>query len=219
MQPGYGQPMMQPGYGQPMMQPGYGQPMMPGMGMHPPGMMPGMGMPPPGMHPPGMMPGMMQPGMGMGMGMSMGMRPPMVYSQAPMGYPTPFPVYTGAMQAGMYFKPVWSPKRMQKLQKAYYDVTKDGVITPKEMKKVLKKFGYKISPYEAQWILATLDRNRDGRIDFNEFYMGIQQFCMSWPRHRNPSKAAKAHHVANYNWGGHPGFPQHLHHMYQPRMF
>ena len=45
---------------------------------------------------------------------------------------------------------------------------------------------------------------------------GIQMFCMSWPRMRNPNKPPKPHHAAGYNWSMHPGFPQHFSQLWRP---
>jgi hypothetical protein len=163
--------------------------------MPPPGMGMGMGMPPPGM------------GMGMGMppaGMAVGMAGPIRY-----------PSFAGQLAANMFYKPIWTHKREHKLQKIYYKITKDGVITHKEILKVLKEFHYELSLGEAQMFFSVLDRNRDGHISLEEFRLALQEFVVAYPRMMNPKKARKAHHAHGYAWHTHSSFPRQFGHLYQ----
>eukprot|EP01106_Pelomyxa_sp_JSP_P005142 TRINITY_DN181_c0_g1_i12.p2 TRINITY_DN181_c0_g1~~TRINITY_DN181_c0_g1_i12.p2 ORF type:complete len:223 (+),score=57.70 TRINITY_DN181_c0_g1_i12:99-767(+) len=135
---------------------------------------------------------------------------------APPGYPSPFPQFRGPVVEGLYYKPIWTIKREQKLAKLYNEVMADGVLEAKEMKHVLKKFGYHVSDEEAMWVLASMDLNHDGNISYDEFRFGIQSFCVSWPRIRAPGKMPKAYHYPGYNWLAHPEFPRHLQHLWRP---
>jgi len=171
--------------------PGYGQPPMPGM--------PGYGMT--GYQAP--MPGM--PGYGM---------PP----AAPAGgFPGGYPVFSGQLGANMYYKPIWTPKREAKLQRAWYEIARDGHITFNEIMRLLAVFHYHVSPYEAQWFFNTLDCNHDGRIDYAEVRIAMQQFVMTYPRVRNPSKMGrmKPWYQMGYNWRSHPGFPGQYGHLWR----
>jgi len=207
-------PMM-PGAPMPGMMPGAPMPgMMPGAPM--PGMMPG-AMPGamPGMMPgamPGMMPGAMP---GACPGMMPGACPGMMPGRVPGTFPGGYPVFSGALGANMYYKPIWSPKRENKLALLYQQVMADGVVTPQEIQIVLNRFGYNIGLYEAQWFLHTLDINRDGMISYPEFRNGVQQFVLTWPKTRNPAKPWKAHYAPGYNWTTHPGFPMNFRNLWR----
>eukprot|EP01107_Rhizomastix_libera_P000900 TRINITY_DN116_c0_g1_i5.p1 TRINITY_DN116_c0_g1~~TRINITY_DN116_c0_g1_i5.p1 ORF type:complete len:167 (-),score=36.75 TRINITY_DN116_c0_g1_i5:120-620(-) len=152
-----------------------------------------------GMMQPGMMqPGMMQPGMSMsvgGMGMSVnlaGYVPPMAGQRPvyPTGLVAQFP--TMAVGPGMYIKQQWSDKREKKLYKIYHKAVKDGVITPKELKKCLIKFGYMVNDMQAMQILYTLDTNRDGHISYQEFNSGVKRFAAVFPRTKGMKQWRKA---------------------------
>ena len=198
-QPMMGQPMMgQPMMGQPMMgQPMMGQPMMGQPMMGQPGMMPGqpmMGQPMMGQ------PMMGQPMMGQPM-----MGQPMMGAKVAHSYGTyqfvnGRPIYPAGIVAGwpqvpiganMYIKSTWSSKREKKLRELYHKYMKDGVLTPRELQKCLKKFGYAVSDQHALQVLYTLDTNRDGRVDYGEFSNGIHQFVMVYPRTRKLGKGKK----------------------------
>jgi len=148
-----------------------------------------------------MMPGQPMPGQPM---------PGQPMPGAPMagGFPAGYPVFSGVLGANMYYKPVWTPKREAKLVKVWAKIAKDGRITHKEIKKLLEKFHYKVNDHEAQWFFHTLDVNRDGRIDFPEVRLAMQQFVMTYPRTRNPKKAGrmKPWYNQGYNWRSHPNF-------------
>eukprot|EP01105_Mastigella_eilhardi_P026535 TRINITY_DN772_c0_g2_i3.p1 TRINITY_DN772_c0_g2~~TRINITY_DN772_c0_g2_i3.p1 ORF type:complete len:209 (+),score=45.94 TRINITY_DN772_c0_g2_i3:65-691(+) len=178
------------------------------------------------------MPNPMGTSMGMGMGMGMGMPSPMMtmgpatlvtptyggygmcrqpWTSYPVfpyaGYPVWATLYPGQMlPPNMYFKPIWTMKREMKLQRCYMEVVRDGVITPYEVQYVLHKFGYPVDFFIAQWVLFNLDRNRDGRISYEEFKLGVMQFVVGWPRGRNQMKPWKMHYAANYNWATNPLF-------------
>ena len=101
----------------------------------------------PGMMAPGMVaPGMMAPGMVVQPGMPVAMA-----GGGGGGYPAGYPIFTGALTPDMYYKPIWTPKREMKLQAIWYQITCDGVITFREIMRVLHHFGYRVSEYEAQW--------------------------------------------------------------------
>jgi len=191
-QPYPGQPMGYPGQpypGQPMGYPGQPYPGQPGM----PGMYPGQ----PGM--PGMYPG--QPGMGVMTG----------------GFPAGYPIFSGQMTANMYYKPIWTPKREAKLQREWFQIARDGAVTFNEVMRLLHKFHYNVTPYEAQWFFNTLDCNHDGRIDFPEVRAAMQQFVMTYPRTRSPKSMHKMKpwYTAGYNWRAHPGFPGQYGHLWR----
>jgi len=133
------------------------------------------------------------------------------------GFPTGYPVFSGQMTSNMYYKPIWTPKREAKLQRAWYEIAGDGAITFNEILRLLAVFGYRVSPYEAQWFFHTLDSNRDGRIDFPEVRAAMQQFVMTYPRVRNPNKMYKMKPWYNmgYNWRAHPGFPGQYGHLWR----
>jgi len=108
----------------------------------------------------------------------------------------------------MYFKPVWTPKREAKLQRVWYEISRDGQVGFGEIQRLLAAFHYMVSTYEAQWFYNTLDRNHDRCIEFNEVRTGMQQFVMTYPRTRNPMKMHinKPWYQPGYNWRSHPGF-------------
>jgi len=138
---------------------------------------------------------------------------------APMagGFPPGYPVFSGVLGADMYYKPVWTPKRDAKLLKVWRKIAKDGRITHKEIKKLLEKFHYKVSDHEAQWFYHTLDVNRDGRIDYPEVRIAMQQFVMTYPRCRNPKKGGriKPWYNKGYNWRSHPNFCSQYAHLWR----
>eukprot|EP00727_Mastigamoeba_balamuthi_P007829 m51a1_g3667 hypothetical protein (157) ;mRNA; r:256684-264260 len=125
-------------------------------------------------------------------------------------FPAGYPVYTQVLAPNMYYKPIWTPKREAKLQRLYWEVIRDGVITFNEILYILQKFGFTtITPYEAQWFFFTLDRNRDGRVDYVELRMAMQEFVMRYPRTRNPYKMySKPHYTMGYDWTTSAMFPQ-----------
>ena len=141
------------------------------------------------------------------------MPPPMGAPMPPMpmagGFPAGYPVFRGTLMPNMYYKPIWTPRREMKLQRAWYEIARDGVISYNEIMRLLAVFGYHVSPYEAQWFYNTLDRNHDGRIDYVELRAAMQQFVMTYPRVRNPMKMYKVKpwYGAGYNWRMNPLFP------------
>eukprot|EP00727_Mastigamoeba_balamuthi_P008158 m51a1_g3963 hypothetical protein (175) ;mRNA; r:376996-377924 len=126
------------------------------------------------------------------------------------GYTGGYPVWSQPLMDGMYYKPIWTPKREMKLQKVYYECVRDGIITFNEVMYILHKFHYTtITQMDAQWFFYTLDRNRDGRIDYCELSMAMQEFVVRYPRMRNPCKTfMKPHYTYGYNWMSSPYFPQ-----------
>jgi len=197
-QPMMGQPMMgQPMPGQPMMgQPMMGQPMMgqPMMGQPMPGQ-PMMGQPMMGQPMMGQ-PMMGQPMMGQPMmGQPMMAQPVVAGAHNYGGYQfvNGRPIYPAGLTmgypqipcgAGMYMKTTWSGKREKKLAELYKKYMKDGILTPRELQKCLKKFGYILNDQHCLQVLYTMDTNRDGRVDYGEFNRGIKQFVMVYPRTR-----------------------------------
>lgn len=125
------------------------------------------------------------------------------------GFPAGYPVFRGTLMPNMYYKPIWTPRREMKLQRAWYEIARDGVISYGEIMRLLAVFGYHVSPYEAQWFYNTLDRNHDGRIDYVELRAAMQQFVMTYPRVRNPMKMYKVKpwYGTGYNWRMNPLFP------------
>jgi len=216
-QPYPGQPypgQMAPMPGQPypgQAYPGQMAPMPGAMPGHPPmpGMMPGAPMP--GAPMPGMMPGAPMPGAPMPGMMPGAPMPP------PGGFPSGYPIFRGQLTANMYYKPIWTPKRDAKLRKVWFKIARDGRITYKEIIKLLDEFHYKVSPQEAMWFYNTLDVNRDGRIDFPEVRIAMQQFIMTYPRYRNPKKMGrmKPWYQMGYNWRSHAGFPAQYGHLWR----
>jgi len=210
--PGAPMPGMAPYPGAPM--PGApmpGAPMpgapMPGMAPYPGAPMPGAPMPMGGPMPGAPMPGAPMPGA------------PMPGAPMPMagGFPPGYPVFTGQLAPNMYYKPCWTPKREAKLQKVWHKIAKDGRVTHKEIKKLLDEFHYKVSDRDAQWFYYTLDRNHDGRIDYPEVRLAMQQFIMTYPRYRNPKKSGrmKPWYNRGYNWRSHPGFCSQYAHLWR----
>jgi len=133
------------------------------------------------------------------------------------GFPGGYPVFNGQLGANMYYKPIWTPKREAKLQRAWYEIAGDGAITFNEILRLLAVFGYRVSTYEAQWFFNTLDSNRDGRIDYPEVRQAMQQFVMTYPRCRNPNKMYKMKpwYQPGYNWRANPMFPGQYGHLWR----
>jgi len=211
--PGAPMPGAYPGAPMPGAYPGAPMPM---PGAYPGGPMPVQG--PPGMARPGY-PGAPMPGYpGAPMpGMPCAPMPGMPGAPMAGGFPTGYPIFSGQIGANMYYKPVWTPKREAKLARVWYEIARDGCITFHEIIKLLDKFHYKVSPYEAQWFFNTLDVNHDGRIDYPEVRAAMQQFIMTYPRYRNPAKSGrfKPWYQPGYNWRSHPGFPMQYGHLWR----
>lgn len=134
------------------------------------------------------------------------------YAPAPVaagGFPAGYPIYTGQLTANLYYKPIWTPKRERKLEKYWYEFVRDGVVTFNEVMHILHKFGYMVSPYEAQWFFYTLDRNRDGRVDYAELRQAMMEFVVRYPRQINPAKAyrVKPWYTSGYDWTTNQAFP------------
>lgn len=87
-----------------------------------------------------------------------------------------------AATGGLVIKKEWSAKRQAKLTKMYREIVKDGKVTPKEIKKVLKKMGYYVDEQQATQFLFAMDTNRDGRISYSEFFAAMKTFSMSYPK-------------------------------------
>lgn len=87
-----------------------------------------------------------------------------------------------AATGGLVYKKDWSPKRQEKLRKIYREIVADGIITVKEIKKVLKKMGYYLDDQQAAQFLRTMDTNRDGRISYDEFFVAIKTFSIYYPK-------------------------------------
>ena len=148
-----------------------------------------------------MQPGMMQPGMMQPVAVQpVGIPPKPVHAYGGYQFVNGRPIYPAGIAAcyptipvgpGMYMKPTWSKKREEKLAKLYRKCMKDGVFTPREMQKCLKKFGYLVSDQHALQILFMMDTNRDGRLDFREFVVGMKQFVTVYPRTRKVKELKK----------------------------
>eukprot|EP00727_Mastigamoeba_balamuthi_P013800 m51a1_g9042 hypothetical protein (153) ;mRNA; r:5748-6618 len=144
------------------------------------------------------------------------------------GYTGGYPVWTQPLREGMYYKPIWTPKREAKLEKLYYESARDGMFSYNEVMHILHKFHYDtITPEEAQWFFYTLDRNRDGRIEYPELRQAMQEFVVRYPRTRNPYKTCdKPHYTYGYDWSSSPYYNQNYgnlwtehHHHHHHHMF
>ena len=65
----------------------------------------------------------------------------------------------------------FGPKELQSLKQVFSWIDQDdnGSVEPEEIASVLKKFGFKLSKEEIEDIMADLDKNGDGVMDFEEF--------------------------------------------------
>lgn len=87
-----------------------------------------------------------------------------------------------AATGGLVYKKEWSAKRQNKLRKMYKEICEDGKVTPKEIRKVLKKMGYYVDDYQAAQFLMAMDANGDGRLSYNEFFTAMKTFSMGYPK-------------------------------------
>jgi len=73
------------------------------------------------------------------------------------------------------------------LQKEYLSyVKKDGVVSPDEVQKCLKGFGYALTVQDAQAFLQMIDKDRSGSISWEEFRDGVKQFVQTHPKNASP---------------------------------
>eukprot|EP01120_Amphizonella_sp_Union-15-10_P005994 TRINITY_DN1852_c0_g1_i2.p2 TRINITY_DN1852_c0_g1~~TRINITY_DN1852_c0_g1_i2.p2 ORF type:complete len:124 (-),score=31.51 TRINITY_DN1852_c0_g1_i2:32-403(-) len=70
--------------------------------------------------------------------------------------------------------PQWDEKRSKKLKTVYKKYMKDGKLDRNEVVATLKDFGYTVTPDQADGIIKSMDRNGDGKIQFEEFQQTVK---------------------------------------------
>jgi len=65
------------------------------------------------------------------------------------------------------------------------------MVSPDEIQKCLKGFGYHLTEQEAHSFLQMIDKDRSGSISWEEFRDGVKQFVQTHPKTASPGKAKK----------------------------
>jgi len=71
-------------------------------------------------------------------------------------------------------KDKWDEKREKKLRTAYDEIMKDQYMSVAEVKACLSQLGYELDEKQCLSFLYTIDKNRDGRISWEEFRDGVK---------------------------------------------
>ena len=63
------------------------------------------------------------------------------------------------------------PDQIQEITTAFmeFDLSRNGVITPDEMKECLRRSGIQHQPGEVERVLGSMDTNRDGNVTYDEY--------------------------------------------------
>jgi len=79
-------------------------------------------------------------------------------------------------------KSEWNEKREKKLRSAYNEIMKDQYMSVAEVRKCLLEMGYDLNDQQCLCFLYTIDKNRDGRISWEEFRDGVKQLVTSFAK-------------------------------------
>jgi Ca2+-binding EF-hand superfamily protein len=79
-----------------------------------------------------------------------------------------------------------------------FDTDHDGVLTAKEFKEALAKFGFQCSPDEINVIMKHFDARVDGQVSYNEFCDVLldEDYTTSMMKHKPPLDQTRDHHYA-----------------------
>eukprot|EP01120_Amphizonella_sp_Union-15-10_P011085 TRINITY_DN460_c0_g1_i2.p1 TRINITY_DN460_c0_g1~~TRINITY_DN460_c0_g1_i2.p1 ORF type:complete len:162 (+),score=46.37 TRINITY_DN460_c0_g1_i2:46-486(+) len=78
--------------------------------------------------------------------------------------------------------PHWDEKRGKKLKTVFKKYMKDGKLDRNEVVDTLKDFGYTVTPEQADGIIKSMDRNGDGKIQFEEFQQTVKDLVTKHSR-------------------------------------
>eukprot|EP01097_Dermamoeba_algensis_P009237 TRINITY_DN6442_c0_g1_i1.p1 TRINITY_DN6442_c0_g1~~TRINITY_DN6442_c0_g1_i1.p1 ORF type:complete len:226 (+),score=67.06 TRINITY_DN6442_c0_g1_i1:140-817(+) len=148
----------------------------------PPGQVPP-GYPPAG-YPPGQQPGVYQHTVST----TIVRGPPGTAVPPPTAAPTGAPLEISAQG---YIKSEWNAKREEKLRKYYNECVADGKLTIPEVKKCFEKLDYSLTDAEVQKFITTVDKNRDGQVQWTEFLEGAKELTKSHPKSGKKDKKDK----------------------------
>ena len=110
------------------------------------------------------------------------------------------PYGTTALQLGLptlaedkqyKMKSKWNEKREKKLRKAYDEIMKDQYMSVAEVKKCLGAMGYILNDQQCLCFLYTIDTNRDGHIQWEEFRDGVKQLVTTFAKNGKKQKKDK----------------------------
>jgi len=110
------------------------------------------------------------------------------------------PVYPTTLSLGLPTLPAddkhkikdrWDEKREKKLQTAYNEIMKDQFMSVAEVKACLLEMGYDLNDQQCLSFLYTIDKNRDGRISWEEFRDGVKQLVTMYAQNGKGAKDGK----------------------------
>ena len=88
-------------------------------------------------------------------------------------------------------KSKWNEKREKKLRKAYDEIMKDQYMSVAEVKECLGAMGYILDDMQCLSFLYTIDTNRDGHIQWEEFRDGVKQLVTTFAKNGKKQKKDK----------------------------
>jgi len=101
------------------------------------------------------------------------------------------PVYPSTLVPGLPTLPAddkhkikdkWDEKREGKLRAAYDEIMKDQYMSVAEVKSCLAQLGYNLDDQQCLAFLYTIDKNRDGRISWEEFRDGVKELVTRYAK-------------------------------------
>jgi len=110
------------------------------------------------------------------------------------------PVYPSTLQLGLPTLPAsdkhkikgdWNEKREKKLHTAYNEIMKDQYMSVAEVKQCLLEMGYDLNDQQCLSFLYTIDKNRDGRISWEEFRDGVKELVTKYAKNGKGKKDKK----------------------------
>ena len=85
-------------------------------------------------------------------------------------------------------KDKWSEKREKKLRANYDEIMKDQYMSVAEVKSCLGQMGYALDDQQCLSFLYTIDKNRDGRISWEEFRDGVKELVTRYAQNGKDKK-------------------------------
>eukprot|EP01097_Dermamoeba_algensis_P009240 TRINITY_DN6442_c0_g1_i4.p1 TRINITY_DN6442_c0_g1~~TRINITY_DN6442_c0_g1_i4.p1 ORF type:complete len:142 (+),score=74.34 TRINITY_DN6442_c0_g1_i4:90-515(+) len=103
---------------------------------------------------------------------------------------TPAPA-AAAPAATTEIKSDWTPKREEKLNKAFNEIIADGKLTVPEVQKVLGKLKYELNDADADKFIKSVDKNGDHQVQWPEFLAGVKELVKTHPKTKKADKDKK----------------------------
>lgn len=91
------------------------------------------------------------------------------------------------------------PDQVQEITTAFmeFDLSRNGAITPDEMKECLRRSGIQHQPGEVERVLSSMDINRDGNVTYDEYMKFMARVYTG--QLNQPQQAPPTGHIAPYN--------------------